>query len=257
MKIAERTSKPRVTAYVVSCVMPLLAIGFGIFLLINDAILNSNFLIVMIILPVVTSVFLFCVIFSKMRASAKIIVAILILLIFAILFVFGFTLGHFENLRRFEGEEAKQQFEESVRWEVLPNFDEIGEPNSVEYIDYFSSEFLIFTNEVDALICQYASAEYEIQKELLDETYTFQTVPMIAHGYSCNPTANIGDYQFRALVIDGTYSNAVHYPQCMNFVAYNDETQEIVYLSAYDDDLDFIQSLEEFLKVDCAWNHIR
>lgn len=120
-----------------------------------------------------------------------------------------------------------------------------------------TSEFLIFTNEVDALICQYASAEYEIQKELLEETYTFQTAPMMECGYFCNPTAKIGDYQFRALAIDGTYSNAIHYPKCMNFVALNDKTQEIVYLSAYDDDLDFIQSLEEFLKVNCGWNHIR
>lgn len=257
MKITERTTKPRIAAYVISCVMPLLVIGFGILLLMNDAILNSNFLIVMIIFPIVTSVFLFCVIFSKMRASAKIIVVILILLLFAILFVLGFAFGHFENLRRYEGEEARQQFEESVCWEVLPNLDEIGEPNSVEYIDYFSSEFLIFTNEVDALICQYAPVEYEIQKELLEEIYTFQTAPMTARGYSCNPTTKIGDYQFRTLVIDGTYSNAINYPKCMNFVAHNDQTQEIVYLSAYDDDLDFIQSLEEFLKVDCGWNHIR
>ena len=257
MKITERTTKPRIAAYVISCVMPLLAIGFGIFLLLNDAILNSNFLIVMIILPVVTSVFLFCTIFSKIRISAKIVAVILILLIFVILFVFGFALGHFESLRRYEGEDAKQQFEESVYWEVLPNLDELGQPDSVEYIDYFSSEFLIFTNEVDALICQYALAEYEIQKALLEETYTFQTASMTARGYSCNPTAKIGNYHFRALAIDGTYGNAIHYPKCMYFVALNDETQEIVYLSSYDDDLDFIQSLDEFLKVDCGWDRIR
>ncbi len=257
MKIKERMTKPRIAAYVISCVIPLFAIGFGIFLLLNDTILNSNFLIVMIILPIVTSVLLFCTIFSKMRISVKIFVVILLLLIFIVLFVFGFALGHFESLRRYEGEEAKQQFEKSVHWEVLPNLDEIGQPYSIEYIDYYSSEFLIFTNEVNALICQYTSAEYKMQKSLLEEKYVFQTVPMTASGYSCDPTVSIDGYLFRTLTIDDVYGNAIYYPKSMAFIAINDETQEIIYLSAYDDDLDFIQSLEEFLKVDCGWNRVR
>jgi hypothetical protein len=257
MKIKERMTKPRIAAYVISCVIPLLAIGFGIFLLLNDTILNLNFLIVMIILPIVTSVLLFCTIFSKMRISAKIVVVILLLLIFVVLFIFGFAFGHFESLRRYEGTKAKQRFGEIVHWETLPNLDEIGQPYSIEYIDYYSSRFLIFTNEVDALICQYTSAEYEMQKSLLEGKYVFQTEPMTASGYSCDPTVSIDGYLFRTLTIDDVYGNVIHYPKSMAFVAVNDETQEIIYLSAYDDDLDFIQSLEEFLKVDCGWNRIR
>ena len=257
MKIKERITKPRVAAYVISCVIPLLVIGFGVFLLFNDMIFNTSFLIVLIIFPIITSVLLFFTIFSKIRMSAKIIVTIFILLVFAVMFLFGFGIGHFEELSQYEGVKAIEHYTASSQGSLLPNIDQVGEPQKIEYFEYYTSGFFIFTNDVHTLICQYTTSEYETQKALLEETFTFQSAPMTAYGYSCNPTAKIGDYQFRTLAIDGTYGNAIYYPKYMYFVALNDKTQEIVYMSACDDDLDFIQSLEEFLKIDCGWNHIR
>jgi len=257
MRIKEHITKPRIVAYVISCVIPLLAIGFGVFLLFNDTIFNTSFLIVMIIFPIITAVLLFFAIFTKMRISVKIIVAIFILLVFVVMFLFGFVIGHFEVLSRYEGSEAIEYYASASQQSLLPSFDEVGQPHKIEYFEYYTSEFVIFTNDVHTLICQYTAAEYETQKALLEDTYIFQTAPMTAHEYSCNPTAKIGDYQFRTLAIDGTYGNAIDYPKYMYFVALNDKTYEIVYLSAYDDDLDFIQSLDRFIKVDCGWNRIR
>lgn len=257
MKTKINATNPRIVAYIISCVTPLLAIGFGIFLLLNDTIFNTSFLIVMIILPITTSVLLFFTVFSKMRIPVKIIVVILILLVFSITFLFGFTIGRFEKLSQYEGAKAIEHYTTASQQSLLPNLDQVGQPLKIEYFEYYTAGFIIFTNDVHTLICQYAASEYETQKALLEETYIFQTAPMTAYEYSCSPTAKIGDYQFRALATDGTYGNTIIYPKFMYFVALNDKTQEIVYLSAYDDDLDFIQSLEEFLKVDCGWNRIR
>lgn len=257
MRIKEHITKSRIAAYIISCIIPLLTIGFGIFLLFNDLIFNMSFLIVMIIFPILASALLFFTIFSKIRLSARIIIAVLILLVFSVAFLFGFAIGHFEKISRYEGSEAIEHYASTSQRSLMPSLDKVGQPQNIEYFEYDTTGFVIFTNDVHALICQYTSSDYETQKALLEETYTFQSTPMTAHEYVCDPTARIGDYQFRTLAIDGTYGNAIYYPKCMYFVALNDKTKEIVYLSAYDDDLDIIQSLDEFLKVDCGWDHIR
>ena len=75
---------------------------------------------------------------------------------------------------------------------------------------------------------------------------------MSAHGFDCDPTVELDGYFFRTLSIE-----EFNYPKRLMFVATNDETNEIVYLSFYDDDLDYIVSLGDFLSDDCGWKHIR
>ena len=248
MKTKERITKPRIVAYVICCVLPLLVIGLGINLLLNNTLFGTAFFVVMVVFPITTLALLFFVIFSKMRVPAKTVLAIVILIVFAVLFIFGFAMGHFEELYQYEGSEAIQHFESEVHWKVLPALDEVGQPVKIEFFKYYSSAFLFFTND---------ASEYETQKVLLEEKYVFQAEPMIASGYSCDPSVKIDGYLFRTLAIDDVYGNAIHYPKSMSFVAVNDETQEIVYLSAYDDDLDFIVSLADFLNIDCGWKHMR
>lgn len=43
----------------------------------------------------------------------------------------------------------------------------------------------------------------------------------------------------------------------MYLIATNDATREIVYLFFFDDDLDYIEDLDEFIRNDCGWKHIR
>ena len=47
------------------------------------------------------------------------------------------------------------------------------------------------------------------------------------------------------------------YPKKMGFVGTNDQTCEIVYLSFADDDLDYIESLSDFISNSCGFKHIR
>jgi hypothetical protein len=75
---------------------------------------------------------------------------------------------------------------------------------------------------------------------------------MPASGYECEPVVELDGYTFRTLSLED-----FNYPKRLMFVATNDDTKQIVYLSFYDDDLDYIVSLEEFLMDDCGWKHIR
>jgi hypothetical protein len=75
--------------------------------------------------------------------------------------------------------------------------------------------------------------------------------------------SGFGNYEMLSIYendqIDHHYTQIeeFNYPKRLMFVATNDETNEIVYLSFYDDDLDYIVSLGDFLIDDCGWKHIR
>lgn len=249
-------TKPRVIAYVISCLLPLAVIGLGIYLLLNHTLFGMGLLVVMIIFPLVAGALLFPVVFSKLRVSTKAGLVVLLLVVFSVQFLFGFAMAPFEELYRYDGAEAIEHFEEEARWRVLPTPEEAGRPEEIEYLRYISTGGVIFCNEVHALIFQYTEPEYEAQKKLLEEKYVFQTEPMTARGYSVDPAVTIDGYRFRTLAIDGVYGSAVYYPKYLAFAAVNDETREIVYLTAYDDDLDYIVSLADFL-TECGWKHMR
>jgi len=90
------------------------------------------------------------------------------------------------------------------------------------------------------------------QKALLDTTYTFQNDPMSVDEYTCEPTAKINGYLFRALSIE---EYELYYPKRVILIATNDEENEIVYMVFYDDDLDYIESLPDFINNECGWKH--
>lgn len=79
---------------------------------------------------------------------------------------------------------------------------------------------------------------------------------MIAYEYPCEPFAEIHGYSFRVLDISDTYGTEIRYPAKMIFIATNDQSNSISYTAFYDDDIDYIESLEAFLLSDCGWKHI-
>lgn len=106
------------------------------------------------------------------------------------------------------------------------------------------------------MICRYDQSEYLRQKALLDQKYTFQTDPMYSSDYVCQPTAQIDGYHFRLLSIEGDYQEYVEYPKHLTLIACSDQTNEIVYVSFRDDDLDDISSLEELISQDLGWTYV-
>jgi len=252
MKIRERITKPRVIALVISCVLPLLSAVLSVFPLFAGFRWLGFALPVMLAIPVITVVLLFAVILSKGSPVAKTVLTVIILIAFVFSFMFAYLFGTSEQVLRYEGEEARQRFAEEVHWKTLPGLEEVGEPEEIVYVDFWRADTALFTIETDVLICRYSQTEYEEQKALLEETYVFQKEPLVAHGYTCDPVVELNGYLFRVLKI----KDADDYPKQMEFIAVNDETREVVYLSAHDDDLDYIKSLEDYLREDCGWRHI-
>lgn len=183
---------------------------------------------------------------------------VLILVVFMISFFVGSVSGSYEMLSCYENDDVQEHYAEvEAQFELMPSLTEIGHPDGVEYYDYFSSAFGIFTCDSDVLICRYDDANYAEQKSLLDDRYVFQTEWMTAYEYDCEPAVEIDGYQFRTLSVEEVYEKGIYYPKRLIFIATNDTKNELVYIAFYNDDLDYIESLGDFINVDCGWRHIR
>ena len=107
------------------------------------------------------------------------------------------------------------------------------------------------------MICHYGEDAYQQEKARVETAYTFQTQPMEACGYTCDATAELDEYAFRVVAYEEGSSWDEYFPKSMFLIATNDTTREIVYLSFCDDDMDYIEDLDEFIRNDCGWKHIR
>ncbi len=260
MKDQSRFTKPRIVAFVLTGLIPLAVILLGVILVLGGTIVNLTFLLGFVILPCGAFFLLYRLIFSGVKTLQKTGFAILILAVFLISSGYVTYWGNLELLNCYRDEEIGEHYDEVItNFYEMPRLSDIGQVESVEHCDYYSSQASFFTCEGDALICKYDIGEYETQKALLAEKYVFQSEPMVACGHSCEPAAEIDGYLFRVLSIgnDEASFGEYQYPKCMVLIATNDTTQEIVYLSFYDDDLDYIESLSDFILNDCGWKHMR
>lgn len=253
MKSAFRFTIPRLIAFIFASLIPLAAIGLCILLVAADTIISWTFILTFVLLPVLTLSLLGLCIFGKKKNAGKIVLCILLLVAFVCLFLFLNVIGKFEALSYYENDQIAPHYRQvEEQFSLMPSLSEVGQPTRIAYYDYFSQQMGIFTCDADYLICQFDDSEFVIQKERLDQEYTFQVDPMSAHGYACDPTVELDGYTFRTLSVED-----LNYPKRLVFIATNDDTNEIIYLSFVDDDLDYIVSLEDFLKDDCGWKHIR
>lgn len=180
------------------------------------------------------------------------------LLAFVALFFFLGILGKREMMDRYYGEDTELHYSKSVEvFNVLPRLDEIGDTETIEFYDYFSSELGIFTREGYTLICKYNDNEYSYEKAEAENKYIFQEDGMSAWDYTCSPEASLGEYHFRALSVAGEYDGTINFPKRLVFFGTNDTTQEIIYICFYNDDIDYIEDLAEFLLDNCGWKYIR
>lgn len=243
MNFKNQITKSRIIAYVLSCLLPLGTVGFGILLLFKNILFNITFFVGFILLPVAVMVGLFFLIFSMVKKWKKIALSIFVPFVFVVSLFNITAFGKMEMLSHYENDEvADYQYAEAlVRYKQMPELSEIGTPEKIEYYQYYSNVAVFFDCCTDTLICRYDANTYEAQKALLEEKYVFQAEDEIV---------KVGKYAFRAL-------NRENYPKEMFFVATNDQTNEIVYMTFYDDDLDYIVSLKSFIYDDCGWKYIR
>ena len=252
----ERITTKRVIMFFITAILPILSIALGCFLLFADTLFNMAFFITHVAIPTISIAFLAMIIFSKRRVVVKTLLTIFVLFAFIVSFLISSMVGTFEMLTYKSDDEIGQSYTDVCKeFDCMPTLDELGNYTKVEHYDYFSSTFGIFTCDADTLIVYYNSDEYQKQKALLDNKYVFQEAGMTASQYTCMPSTKIGSYSFRTLNIK-EYNSEIDYPQKMVFIATNEQDCSISYTAFYDDDIDYIESLENFLLNDCGWKHI-
>lgn len=249
MNNKKQITKKQILAFVLLSIIPILAVLLGLVLLIKaNTIINITFLLAFVFLPALAISLFALVTFLVKKLFVKIILSILILALFVGSFLGVDMLGKYEELRKYENDEIKTHYAQHNR--LMPELSEITQPKKLEYYDYYSSALMgLFTCDVDALICKYDEDTYSRQKALLEEKYVFQT-----DAVKGEPTTEIDGYYFRML---SKNEYEMNYPKEVVLFATNDETNEIVYMSFYDYDLDSIDSLDEFILEDCGWQYIR
>lgn len=252
MKITKR----RVFALVLSSLIPLAVFILGMIFAFANAIVNFSFSISFFILPVIALAILATLIFLNIKALPKTILVILLLIIFIFVHLFSFFLCKFETIKHYTNDSVQTHYQEdTTKSDLMPTLEEIGTSEEIEYYDYLSMFAVYFTCDSDVLICRYSKEDYLSQKSYITESFSFQKEPFSADGYICEPSVQIDDYNFNFLSVND-YSDELIYPKRLVAIAYNDTTQEIVYLSFCDDDLDYTRDLKDFLLTDCGLKHI-
>lgn len=258
MNFKNKISRPRIIAFVLLGIIPFGALCLGILFIMSNIIMDLGFIFSFIILPFACLTLLFISIFSNMRLLDKGLACFLLLLAFVALFLFLGIFDKREMLNSYYNEDAQLHYSETVKeFNVLPELDEMRDAQGIEFYDYFSSELGVFTCEGYTLICKYNDNEYSFEKAEMENKYVFQKDDMSAWDYTCSPEASLGEYHFRTLSIMGEYNDAINFPKKLVFVGTNDTTQEIIYICFYNDDIDYIEALPEFLLENCGWKYIR
>lgn len=238
-----------VLSLVLLSVLPVIAIVNGVGFVIDGMVLNTISLFTYFALPVIT-VFLFFIILLKAKkiwVKVALCATVLVVSLFSFFVLNGFQT--YEILNCYENEELQEQYAENSD-SFMPELSEISKTEKLQYYHYEGNQF-VFEWESKTLICKYSADEYLQQKASLDEKYVFMLDDRTNHQ---ELVTNIDGYFFRVLS-SGEYG--MDYPKEVILIATNDETKEIAYLSYDDQDIDYIDSLDEFILDDCGWEHIR
>ena len=248
----------RVVALVAVFILPFLGVLSGIYLLFTDVIITWSFAILFFILPLFTITGNVLIIRRNRRPVLRTVLCVIVLILFLISSIFLALLGHFSTLLSLTDDEALAQYSDIADdLSGLPAVSELGTPEKMEYYHFFNIGFAFFDSDCDILFCKYSHADYQAEKANLDNLYTFEQNPICAHGHSIDPIVTVDAYTFRFLSFSSEEYQYLYYPKYMVLIATNDETNEIVYLSYNDDDLDYITSIEEQIRNDFGWKYIR
>ncbi|MBO5357631.1 MAG: hypothetical protein J6A53_06460 [Clostridia bacterium] len=246
MSLFKKFTKARIIGFIFSIILPIAVIVFGSILLAKGFLLTICFGLAFYAIPLAMIVLFFALIFTKLKNVLKIIFGSVLTFILIVSFFVLFLYGYFEVLDTYEGTEVAENYKESGYF-PMPSLNEIGEPTKTEYYCFFSRYIVFFGSDTDTLICTYNDVDYNEQKKLLDEKYAYME----------DKSISIDGYDFRFIEEsegDGYY---ISFPKYLMLVATNDASNEVVYISFQDDDIDYITSLKEFVLVDCGFRRIR
>ena len=183
-----------------------------------------------------------------------IILASILTCVIAVIGLFAYFLFHVETKVSYDLE----------RWDELEQLDTYDLPSSSEIGDfekiackYYYQRQYIFVSEAYTLKAAYLEDEFEKQKKLIDEKYTFLSTVTIRDDNGETSTEKPATFVhdgFKFRMIEAVWKGYRMYPKVMIFIGTSDTTNEIAYVLFMDSDLDYVPgSLEEFFIEQCGW----
>lgn len=236
----------RVAALVIADLLPLAVMIPGTATLFTGMLPTPFYLIQVFVLPLLAMLLNFAVVRSGLGWLGRALLIVVVLGVCAFLEI-GALLGLHAYMETYAGEDALAQYASSDAADVdgFPSVDALGDYESVEYCFYTSEYGIFFDVETHALRCRYDAGEYLRQAAALEERYAFEPDAEVA----------LDEFRFRMLALES--SEDYVYPKYLMFVAQNDAAGEIVYLYCDDDDLDYIESMEDYIRGNLGWKWIR
>lgn len=147
--------------------------------------------------------------------------------------------------------------------EEYPNFTliqslDLGQPKEVRYHECERLGGALFDTKVFALQCRYG-ANYETVKAQMEAGLTFREEQLQIGDpdeklHPVDPDLRIGDDRFR--FVDPAEESGMWFPKdCILFVT-NDARREITILRYSDNEIDYVEDLEDFIRNECCWKMI-
>ncbi len=252
MENKKRLNKGNIFALAFFSVLPVAVFVSGVVKISDGILLTPSIIFAYFILPIIAILLFAFNIFKTKKTWVKVTLVMVALIVFFISFLFFRAFQAYEFVNHYENDEVPMYYSENIN-ELMPRLSEISTPGKIDYYHYEAYGY-IFAWESDFIICKYSDEEYLRQKASLEEKYVFQTDAIKDDEFICKPATEIDGYSFCMLSI-AEYEMC--YPKEVVLIATNDETREISYICYNDPDLDYIDSLEEFILEDCGWKHIR
>lgn len=218
----------------------------GVFFLKKDAVVNLNFKIIFVAIPLILTALFAFLFFVKLKPVAETVIVSVTAGVCMLFVSFEVFLGVFEFLDH-----------SWTGWPIMPPVLCESDPVDTEYYNYNSYFGLIFHSESHVLIYKYDDEEYVETKAQLDEEYVFETHARKSCGEVCEPTDELDGFYLRMLDTGKYPGSHLEYPKRLVLIGTNDETREIMYIAFYDFDIDYLTSLSHFVNVDCGWKYIR
>ena len=249
--MAGEKGKFPVIGAIVCCVPPLFMIAYGIRVL-TKYIPTTAHLIEFILIPIMVWGICMWVLASKRKPRLKLLLCVLIIAVFLLLSFFIVCFSTFGQLDEFSGDAALERWNamhEEVSLDFIPSRSASRQAEDIRCW-YYSLESIVFYTRTCTLLCSYTPSEYESQKAELMAAYDFMEVPLGAESEGSQTWGEL--YGFDVGVLDtGSY-----FPKLVYLAGFNDEAAEIVYVTYFDIDLDYIQSIENFLLSHCGWKYM-
>lgn len=129
----------------------------------------------------------------------------------------------------------------------LPQLGEL-EPYRQVRFNHMAKRAGIFTWHSYVLVVSFDQGHYDAQKAALVEKYDFcplEPDEIMAGGYGCR----LDGFEIRA--VEGG-----EYPHQMLFIGCNDTSREIAIVFYYDQDLDYVDNLGQFLTEETGWTNV-